>query len=267
MERSEVLRRARLPGGDPNRLTVTDAAKHLGISRTRVTQLLKKQAAKAARPAPAPAPIPPAAPPPAAPGFRIVTPEPMPTPPAAPPAGQPPAVPEPPPAPPKDLNGVLNPAGAPPVNTPPPPGDVDADDAEAGRELLGWIRRGAAEFAARFVYKANPDDPRLEKLKEENKFLKVSLKRNSDKSAPLGWFTRGWLGLALGFGIEFVKVALTFPKTVGPAPRPGDPPPPGPASAPTAPPVSTIEENHDQVEGRTRLTIEERIRLSQQGGK
>lgn len=259
-DRREVFDRIRR-----KEISVTNAAKLLGISRTRIRQLMEKQDAK---PAPAPSPA-------AAPAPRVVQPDPQPSKPASAPASSA-ATPEVAPAGPVDLKAVLDPVAA----APPAPGatpveatrieGVDPDDAEAGRELLGWLRRGMAEFAAKFVYKAKPDDPRLEKLKEENKFLKVALKRNSDKAAPLGWFTRGWVGLAVGFGIEFIRVALTFPPPTS-KPSSQTAPAPSPAAsvedAPTAPPTKTVEEVREEIEGRPRLTIEERLRIFNEGKK
>ncbi len=257
-ERREVFARIRLPESDPNRLTVTAAAKLLGISRTRINQLMKKQDK-----APAPAP--------AAPAFKVVSPSaPTQERPAAAPAPSPaPTNPDAPPTGPVDLKAVLDGAGGPaaPQATPVEAvrmDGIDPDDAEAGRELLSWLRRGVAEFAAKFVYKAKADDPRLEKLKEENKFLKVALKRNSDKAAPLGWFTKGWVGLVVGFGIEFVKVALTFPAPAQARPAAGATPKPV-EEAPTAPPVTTVEEVRAEADGPRRLTIEERLKLYNEG--
>jgi hypothetical protein len=249
MGRHETLERIR-----KGEITVTDAAKLLGVSRTRVNQLLKKQ--------PSAKPVAPAAP--SLAPFKVVSPDPEPSkaPAPPPPAADPAAA---PPTGPVDLKSVLEPVapaaapGVTPVNAVPIDG-VDPDDADAGRELLGWLRRGVTEFAARFVYKAKADDPRLEKLKEENKFLKVALKRNSDKAAPLGWFTKGWVGLAVGFGIEFIRVAMTFP----PVKEPAAPPVPKPVEeAPTAPPVTTVDQVREQAEASLRPSIEERIRMSQ----
>jgi hypothetical protein len=251
-ERREVFDKIRR-----KEITVTDAAKLLGISRTRIRQLMDKQEAKA----------PPA--PPAPPAIRIVNAGPAPSRPDPVPVKQPDQV-DATPAGPVDLKAVLDPVAPPPgaapgpitVNAVPIEG-IDPDDAEAGRELLSWLRRGIAEFAAKFVYKAKPDDPRLEKLKEENKFLKVALKRNSDKAAPLGWFTRGWVGLAVGFGIEFIRVATTFPPAAGA--KPAATPPKPVEDAPSAPPITTVEQVRDDVEGRPRPTVDERIRMSQGG--
>jgi hypothetical protein len=210
--------------------------------------------------------------PPAPPAIRIVNAGPAPSRPDPVPVKQPDQV-DATPAGPVDLKAVLDPVAPPPgaapgpitVNAVPIEG-IDPDDAEAGRELLSWLRRGIAEFAAKFVYKAKPDDPRLEKLKEENKFLKVALKRNSDKAAPLGWFTRGWVGLAVGFGIEFIRVALTFPPPApGASPAKPAAPPPGPETAPTAPPVTTVQENVEEAVGRQRLSIEDRLRIFNKG--
>jgi hypothetical protein len=254
-ERREVFDRIRR--GEINK---SAASKLLGISRTRITQLMKREAVQAAKPAAAPVPA----------GPRIVQPDPAPAPTKKPeqPAGIPSA--DPAPAGPVDLKAVLDPVApaAPAVTVGPIPVDgegkpIDPDDAEAGRELLGWIRRGAAEFIAKVIYKAKADDARLEKLKEENKFLKVALKRNSDKAAPLGWFTRGWVGLVVGFGIEFIRVATTFPPAAGA--KPAATPPKPVEDAPSAPPITTVEQVRDDVEGRPRPTVDERIRMSQGG--
>lgn len=261
MGRRETLDRVRR-----KEITVTDAAKLEGVSRTRITQLLKKNPAK---------PSPAAAPPPVV----VVQPRPM-----GEQATPPPAPTLPPPGP-GNLADVLAPLAPAPGASPVPgpdyvvftkipldaagkPLDPDhADNVDAGRELLGWIRRGVSEFVAKVIYKANPDDPRLDKLKEENKFLKVSLKRNQDKAAPLGALTAGWWGLAIGFVVEMVKVATTFPAKPSPAagPKPPAPSQPSPADpGPSAPDVRTVQEVRKEIEegtGPKRLTTEERIAL------
>lgn len=179
------------------KLKKSKAAVLLGISRQRVGQIVKevKPMTDAAAPAPAPADT---APPAAA---------------AAGPSGWGSA--------PKDLGEAYKPIGETPspaaLPPKPPPLKVDAvpmtdddvEDAKAGRSLINSFLDYGRKFVARVMYPdAKEGDPRLAELEKENDFLAVSLKRNQDKTAPLGWLTRGWKGLLIGFTIEVLRVAI-----------------------------------------------------------
>ncbi len=130
---------------------------------------------------------------------------------------------------PADIKAVLDPIGQKPVDAPPPPtqgaagspptppptqgaaggeSPVDPEDAAAGRDLMKWFVRGFKEAVGRWLFNMKKDDPRLAELREDNEFLKISIKRNSEKAAPLGSLTRGWWGLAIGAAIEVVKGAF-----------------------------------------------------------
>jgi hypothetical protein len=91
-----------------------------------------------------------------------------------------------------------------------PVSGVDPDDVEAGRELLKLVRLNMGALTAKLVYKVKETDPRLEAFKQENGFLRVALKRNQEKAAPLGKLAAGWKGIILGFAAEVVKVVMTF---------------------------------------------------------
>lgn len=251
MDRRDVLERIR-----KGELNQTSAAKLLGVSRQRVNQMYakwrKKQGVPVAKnPDPAPAPH-----------FEVVKP-------AADPLkdifeSEHPAEPLPPAPPPKNIDEVLRPVvtvvpdesgpSPEPSKTLPPDAPhvpdggegIDPEDAEAGRELLSYGRKLLAEAAAKW---GNVKD--VSSLKEENKFLKVALKRNSDKAAPLGWLTRGWKGLLIGVIIEGFRVVLLM-----------EPPPPGPSSKiPNAEPEqpATILPGEEQEPSRPRKTLAEKI--------
>ncbi len=213
---------ARVRAGE---LTQTAAGKLMGCGRNRVQQLVKKAG-----------------------GVLVQKPKPVVLAQEAPhvpadPGGVPPVAPAGAPretAPPPDLKAVLAATGQSP-DPPRPSIAVDAvphveqsevdrqlerEDAEAGAELLKLIPVTLGEAAAKYIYRVDPDDPRLEDLKESNGFLRVTLKRNEDKAAPLGWLTRGWKGLAIGFAIEIGRVVMRLsPITAKPGePSPEDPP-------------------------------------------
>lgn len=187
------------------KLKKNKAAQLLGVSRQRITQLyaawLKRKEPK------------------------------METVKVAPAAPTPPPVESPPVPPPRDINEVLAPVGgapvppaAPPPTTPPkesPPQDappppapgpepVDPEDAAAGRDLVKWFVRGFKEGLARLVFKIKKDDPRMTEIREENEFLRIAIKRNSEKAAPLGKLTKGPVGLLIGSVIESIKMAFVI---------------------------------------------------------
>jgi hypothetical protein len=136
------------------------------------------------------------------------------------------------PEPPQSLDEILKPlstsgAGAPPPAAVPTNGgsgggpavipevvgpatvDFDPEDADAGREMIGWARDGSVWLAAK-MQKMNPDDTEVEKLKKPTKFFNLSLKRNGEKMAPLGALTKGVRGLVLGTLIEFGRALFLF---------------------------------------------------------
>lgn len=201
MERESVMRRIALKKTQPKHkdaLTGESAAKLLGISRQRVSQLFNAWKKKN--------------------GGNVETPKPEPV--KEIPVG---VIPEEvgPVETPKNLDEVLAPIGgsgsAPPESKPaatPAPDTskageqappIDPEDAAAGRELIRWMRRGLTEFTCRFILGMKKDDPRLQEMREENEFLKLSIKRNSEKAAPLGSLTKGFLGLLIGSTIEIVR--------------------------------------------------------------
>lgn len=259
-------------------LTKKAAAQLLGISRTRITQLMNRQDKKAK---------------------------------GAPPMGTSPAVvkpspvdplksvfdgptPEPPPASPGNLDDVLRPINPPAAPVPaggggaPPekiavdavPHDQEAvnpEDAAAGRALIRWVTKFCREGMAKYVYRVPATDPRMAELREENEFLGIAMKRNSEKAAPLGALTNGWKGLIIGYTMEVIRVAFALAGSkpssgagaTPPAPARPPAPPPNPSQAPTAPPPESksVREVRDDIEApaRPRLTTEERIALMNQG--
>jgi hypothetical protein len=232
MEREDVMRRIKLAIDSPGHrdgLRKNKAAQLLGISRQRVTQLYAAWTKKKGAPKMEPKPPPP-----------VVQPE-------------APAVPTP-----TDINAVLSPIGGSGALPPPPPPPVapgpddvvfkyvpddgappqgepvDAEDAAAGRDLVRWFVRGFKEGLARWMFKIKKDDPRMAEIREENEFLRIAIKRNSEKAAPLGKLTKGPWGLAIGSLIETIKMAFVIedkpddlPATpFKVVPRNDDPPPP-----------------------------------------
>lgn len=243
MEREQVMRDIHA-----GKLKKNKAAQLLGVSRQRITQLfaawLKKENRKM---------------------DNVLNPKPSP----------PPAPPESPPVPhPKDINEVLAPTGGggtvppptpapqpspepkpdvPPDAPPPPQGEpVDPEDAAAGRDLVRWFVRGFKEGLARWVFKIKKEDPRMQDIREENEFLRIAIKRNSERAAPLGKLTKGPVGLVIGSVIESIKMAFVI----------GDSPDDLPVTPhqvkPAAPPPPKREED----EPARKLTIDEKIELA-----
>jgi hypothetical protein len=209
MTRKEIIDQVRA-----RKMKHQDAAKHLGVSKARVTQLVqaadKREAKAAALFAPKPA-----APPPGDPGFEIVKdPAPAPTPEAM---GGAPTVPTPDPV---NLKSVLGPTGQSPdpstvaaeaAQRPVAPvSAVDPDDVKAGRALLKLLNINVGKATAQLVYDVPEGDPRLAEFNEHNGFMKVAMERNSDKAAPVGKLSSGWKGILIGLIAEGVRVVAKF---------------------------------------------------------
>lgn len=208
MNRAEVWKKVH-----DKRMSQTDAAKLLGISRQRASQLYAKWKKKNVMEVPIVS------------GMQQPTgPDPLDD-----VFGNPPIPAEPlPHALPKSVAEVLAPAA--PMDTVPEAGgvasaperiptrtessasEVDPEDASAGRELITYARKLLAEAVAKWAG-AKKDDPEFQTLAKENEFLRVALKRNSDKAAPLGWLTSGWKGLIIGAALEGLRIFLLTPKS------------------------------------------------------
>jgi len=165
--------------------------------------------------------------------------------------------------PPRDPPSPSSPSGSagpasPPV-PPPTPGPsayaaLDPEDVEAGRELLKMLRFKLGKWVAKMVYSIKEDDARLKQFEEDNGFLRVAMKRNQDKAAPIGKLSKGWKGIIIGLVLEGARVIAAFgmdgpdkkgeDKADSPAaspPKAADaPPPPPPAPAPDAPPKKSL---------------------------
>jgi hypothetical protein len=260
-DRAEILARVRLPKGDKRYLTMTDAARLLGVTRQRISQLVKKgvevTVEKPFREASAYAPT-------------------------APPTLQQTNNPAPPVNTPTDLNAVLSPIGEKPANPQPQPNqtnsapkgsaenpeivgkvtDVDPEDAAAGRDLLKYLIRVGRDAVAKFVYNCKPDDPKMLELKDPNEFLKLALKRNQDKAAPLGKLTRGWWGLGIGAILEGLRLILIADPGES---KPEEKKPEAPKAGPM-PEKPVAVEAVTEPEAPRRLSLQDKVNLFN-GGK
>lgn len=213
-------------------LSRAKAAKILGLSRQYVGQLVKNRKAKMNVPPAAPSPAPSLAPSPSAPTIPELPPTAAPEVPAENTAGAP------------SLAQILEEANAPPPGAPlPPPPPIpaavplayDPEDAAAGAELLEMGRGGLAAYVGTRIFGLKADDPRLDALREPNKFLARALKRNESKTALLGSLTGGLLGLGIGYAAEIGRAILHFAGLgLEPLAQPSKDVPPPPAAAPGA---------------------------------
>jgi hypothetical protein len=126
---------------------------------------------------------------------------------------------------------------------------LDPEDIEAGRELIKMLRFKLGKWVAKMVYSVKADDPRLAQFEEDNGFLKVAMKRNADKAAPIGKLSKGWKGIIIGLILEGARVVATFgmdglnkdgekaDSPAAPVPKAPEapPPPPPPDPGPTVP--------------------------------